>query len=242
MAVRTISTFQTGADRYSVSSYVPAGPPAKAPAVVVLHGTDGLEGESGTEIPKLASEIADAGFITFVPEYFDRNEPKGLPVEDLFMRRIQSVGAYAPRVAAAVEHARSDARVDGTRVGLVGLSLGGGLALEYAATAPAGTVDAVVDFFGYIDAQSSLYRNANKLPPTLILHCKHDQIVAPSFSSKLRDALRSDGIVHEYHSYDDDYRERKFHPFRPGGAADKDSRRRTLDWLKQHVRGPASGV
>jgi dienelactone hydrolase len=159
MAVRTTSTFQAGADKYQVSSYAPAGAPPKAPAVVLLHGTDGLEGESGTEIPKLAAQIADAGFVVFVPEYFGGNEPAGLPLEDLFMHRIQSVGTYAP-LAAAIEHARSDARVDRNRVGLVGLALGGGLALQYAVGAPAGAVDAVVDYFGFTDGGSSVYRDA----------------------------------------------------------------------------------
>ena len=235
MATRTQSTFQVGADKYRVSSYAPAGAPPKGPAVVLLHGTDGLEGESGTEVPKLAEEIADAGFVVFLPEYFGGNEPAGLPLADLFMLRIQSVNSYAPRVAAAVDHARSDARVDRNRVGLVGLSLGGGLALQYAAGAPVGAVMAVVDFFGYIDSGSNVYRDAQKLPPTLILHSKNDKIVDPGYSLKLRDKLQTHRVVHEHHDYDNDYGERRFHPFRPGSEADKDSRRRTIEWLQKHV-------
>lgn len=237
MADRATATFQVGGDKYPVASHAMSGRTAKAPAVVLLHGTDGLEGESGTEIPKLADQIADAGFVVFVPEYFDRNAPVGLPLEVVFARRIQSVGTYAPRVATAVEHARSDPRVDRDRLGLVGLSLGGGLALQYAVAAPAGTVDAVVDFFGYIDGSSDVYRNAGKLPPTLIFHNEKDQVVDPSYSVNLRDALRRLGVVHEYHPNDDDYHERKFHPFRPGGKADKESRSMTVQWLKKHLTG-----
>jgi dienelactone hydrolase len=232
MAVRTTSTFQAGADKYQVSSYALGAPP-KAPAVVLLHDTDGLEGESEIEIPKLAEKIAEAGFVVFVPEYFGEDESAGLSREDLYMRRIQSVGTYAPRVAAAIEQARSDACVDRNRVGLVGLSLGGGLALQYAVGAPTGAVNALVDYFGFID--SSVYRDAGKLPPTLIFHSEHDKIVDPVYSLKLRDALHTHGIVHEHHVYDDDYHERKFHPFRPGGDADKDSRRRTIEWFGKHV-------
>jgi dienelactone hydrolase len=235
MAERATATFQAGPDKYSVVTYAASGSPAKTPAVVLLHGTDGLEGESGTEIPKLAEQIAEAGFIVFVPEYFGRNEPTGVPLDVVFTRRIQSVGTYAPRVAAAVDHACSDPRVDRARLGLVGLSLGGGLALQYALGAAAGTVDAVVDFFGYIDAGSNVYRDAAKLPPTLIFHNENDKIVEPSYSLNLRDALLTHGITHEYHPYDDDYHERRFHPFRPGGRADKDSRSRTVQWLKKYV-------
>ena len=218
-------------------TYATSGSPAGRPAVVLLHGTDGLEGESGTEIPKLAEEIADAGFVVFVPEYFGQDEPPGLPPEVVFERRIHSVGSYAPRIAAAVGHARSDPRIDRGRLGLVGLSLGGGLALQYAVGAAGGTVDAVVDFFGYIDSGSNVYRDAGKLPPTLIFHNNNDAVVDQKYSLNLRDALLAHGITHEYHGYDDDYNERRFHPFRPGGQADKDSRTRAVLWLKKYVSG-----
>jgi carboxymethylenebutenolidase len=201
------------------------------PAVVLLHGTEGLEGESGTEIPKLAEQIADAGFVVFVPEYFG-SEPAGVPDEVAYLRRIQSVGVYAPRVS---DHARSDPRVDRKRLGLVGLSLGAGLALQYAASAPAGTVDAVVDFFGYIDASANVYRDAGKLPPTVIIHNEEDDVVGPEYSVKLRDELRRHGVINEYHPNDDDYHERKFHPFRPGGKADRHARGKTAEWLKKYV-------
>ena len=234
MADATTATFRMGPDTYTVKSYAASGGLAKLPAVVLLHGTEGLDGESGTEIPKLAKQIADGGFVVFVPEYFGK-EPAGVPLELLFMTRIQSVGTYAPRIAAAVDHARADPRVAAGGVGLVGLSLGGGLALQYAAAAAAGRVDAVVDFFGYIDAGSSVYRDAGKLPPTLIFHNENDGVVDVSYSLKLRQALKDHGVTHEYVPNQDDYHERKFHPFRPGGKADTQSRKRTVEWLQQYV-------
>jgi dienelactone hydrolase len=119
------------------------------------------------------------------------------------------------------------------------LSLGGGLALQYAAGAAPGTADAVVDFFGYIDGGANVYRDAGKLPPTLIFHNGRDEVVEPAYSLRLRDALRTHGITYEYREIDDDYHERKFHPFRPGGPADKDSRNKTVQWLKKYVAGAA---
>ena len=235
MAEATTPTFRVGPDTYTVKSYVASGGVAKLPAVVLVHGTEGLDGESGTEIPKLANQIADGGFVVFVPEYFGSKEPAGVPVDVLFMTRIQSVRTYAPRIAAAVDHARADPRAAGGGVGLVGLSLGGGLALQYAVGAPPGTVDAVVDFFGYIDAGSSVYRDAGKLPPTFIFHTENDKVVDVSYSLNLRDALKKDGVTHEYHPNDDDYRERKFHAFRPGGKADTESRKKTVEWLQRYV-------
>ena len=234
MADATTTTFRWGPDTYTVKSYAAPGGLAKLPAVVLVHGTEGLQGESGTELPKLAKQIADGGFVVFVPEYFGK-EPGGLPLELVFMTRIQSVQTYAPRIAAAVDHARADPRVAAGGVGLVGLSLGGGLALQYAAAAAPGTVDAVVDFFGYIDAGSSVYRDAAKLPPTLIFHNEHDGVVDVSYSVNLRDALKKHGVTHEYVPNEDDYHERKFHPFRPGGKADTESRKKTVEWLQLHV-------
>lgn len=239
MVERKTSTFQVGTDPYPVESYAGQGGSGGRPAVVLLHGTEGLDGESGTEIPKFAEQIAEAGFVVFVPEYFGPDKLPGLPIELVHERRIASVAGYVPRIAAAVDHARADPRVDGGHLGLVGWSLGGGLALRYAVGAPAGAVGAVVDFFGYVDPGSSVYRDAGKLPPTLIRHNPKDEVVDITYSSKLRDALVAQGVVHDYLPCDDDYSERKFHPFRPGGQADEDSRASALAWLGKYVGGAA---
>jgi dienelactone hydrolase len=78
----------------------------------------------------------------------------------MLMQRVPGVGLYLPRIAAAVQHALEHHEADGGRLGLIGLSLGGGLVLDYAESAPAGQVKVLIDFFGYISATSRIHASA----------------------------------------------------------------------------------
>jgi dienelactone hydrolase len=231
------STFTVGTDRYTIDRYLVRTGSAKRPVVVILHGVDGMVGESEKEVRKLAAQIGDDGYLVFVPHYLD--PPPGItaiPSREVMMQRTIQVAMYQPRVTAAINYALAQAEADPTRLGIVGLSLGGGLALSYAQSAARGTVKAVVDFFGHI-GDPSIYSNAGKLPPTLVFHNYEDDIVHRIMSEKLIAALAQAGIVHDSEIYREaPYPERFDHTFRPGGKADVDSRARTRKWLDHYVK------
>ena len=237
MPGQTSSTFEIGTHKYKIDRYADSVGAVKRPVVVVVHGVDGMDGESGIEIRKFAGEIAGQGFIVFTPHYFDVNDGADtLPLTELFARRVPRVGSYPPRIAAAVDYALKQSDADRGRLGLIGLSLGGGLVLDYAESAPAGSVKAIVDFFGYIP-DPKIYANASRLPPTLILHNKNDGIVKVINSSQpLLDSLDKTKVPHDHCFYDDHNLARGHHPFLPGGAADLDSRSRSLTWLKTYIK------
>ena len=108
-----------------------------------------------TEIGKFAKQIAEAGFLVFVPHYFDAEDgPDNVSLEELVGKRLPRVGQYPPRVTAAMDHVLAQPEGDG-RLGLVGLSLGGGLAVGYAESVP-GRVKALVDFFGFMEPKHLL--------------------------------------------------------------------------------------
>jgi dienelactone hydrolase len=230
------STFKVNGDSYPIDRYAPPGP-GRFPVVVILHGVDGMVSESETEIRKLAVQIANDGFAVFLPHYFGADRPgAGLPSEEVLVQRTLVVNSFRPRVTAAVQHATADPASDAARLGVVGLSLGGGLALWFAETAPRGSVRAVVDFFGYI-ADPAIYANVTALPPTLVFHNKADGFVPSQLSVNLLAALERASIVHDGTVYTTEppYPQRKDHTFRPGGAADIDSRTRTRQWLAKYV-------
>lgn len=226
------STFTVGNEKYSIKRFPAKPAAAKRPVVVIAHGTDGLSGQSGVEIEKLAKELADAGFLAFVPHYFDKND--GADSLESFQQRVGNFNRYLPRIAGALEFAAKQPDA-GDQVGLVGFSLGGGLVLTYAQSAAAGKIKAVVDFYGYIP-DGGVYQNAAKLPPTLVLHNKRDLIVNVKYSEDLIKALRGKGVQHERQFYDEEYPQRGNHPFRPAGAADLESRKRTVNWLTKHLK------
>ena len=61
------STFDVVTQKYDIERYAAKSGSAKRPVVVVLHGVDGMGGESGTAIGKFAEQIAGEGFLVFVP-------------------------------------------------------------------------------------------------------------------------------------------------------------------------------
>jgi dienelactone hydrolase len=231
------STFTVGTASYSIDTYGEAAGSAKQPVVIVLHGIDGMVGESATEIGKLASQIAGDGYLVFVPYYLkDAAGQTGFPSGAVLADRTAQVDTYRPLVAAAVAHALTHAKADAARVGVVGLSLGGGLALWFAGSATSVKVKAMVDFFGYIP-DPAVYASAGTLPPTLVFHNAKDALVSRTFSDNLIKALAAHGVAHDSEIYDEPaYPERYDHTFRPGGKADIDSRARTRKWLDAHVK------
>jgi dienelactone hydrolase len=229
------SSYTVGAQSFPVDCYG-AGGSGRRPVVVIFHGVDGMTGESATEVGKLGAELASDGYIVYVPYYLDVTRGgTALPSRDEMVRRTGLVTSYRPRVSAAVDHALADPNVDLGRFGIVGLSLGGGLALWYAQSAAPRSVKAVVDFFGFI-SDPAIYANVGKLPPTLVLHNAADSIVPRALSDNLITALAANGIVHDSKIYSEPpYPERFDHTFRPGGTADIDSRARTRRWLGTHL-------
>ena len=230
------SMYSVGGQSYTIDRYAEKNGSGKQPVVVLLHGVDGMGTQSGTEIRKFAAQIAADGFVVFIPHYFDATDgPDSLPIEELFLRRVPRVSSYPPRVAAAVDYALTQPGADKGHLGLVGLSLGGGLAVQYAEAVTAGKVKALVDYFGYISDPSMLV-NVNRLPPTLILHNKADLIVKIVESSQpLLEALDKSAVIHDHQFYDDANPAGHHHPFLPGGLADVDSRSRSVAWLKAHL-------
>src|SRR5262245_2608783 len=104
MANHTSSTFS--ANGYPIDRYAATTGPAKRPAIVILHGVDGMVGESDTEIRKLAAEIADDGYSVFIPHYFGSADGgTALPPKEVLAQRTLAVNTYRPLVSAAVDHA-----------------------------------------------------------------------------------------------------------------------------------------
>ena len=89
-----------------------------------------------------------------------------------------NIAPHAPAVSAAIEHLSKRPDADPERLGLVGFSLGGGIAMSYINASPAGTVDVFADFYGYV--APLLGAGVANFPPTIIFHNKNDLTVRPA--------------------------------------------------------------
>lgn len=211
--------------------YSPAAADGKRyPLAVVIHGNFGLVDPFGTELRKFAEQLAALGYFVGLPSYY----PAGF--KD---KTDTNIDARAPALAAAIKFLSGCAGCDASRLGIVGFSLGGGIAASYIDSAPAGTVKVFADFYGYVGP--TLAGGVAKFPPTIVFNNNKDPFVPVKEHSKpLADALGIAGIIHEEHWYDDNWPEGGFHAFEPGKAADLDSRDRTQKWFGNYM--PAKGV
>jgi dienelactone hydrolase len=230
------ATFAVGGRPYAIDRYVRMEAAVPRPAVVVVHGIDGLSGASGAAIRSFAEQVALEGYLVLVPHYFDSNDgADSAPLEQLVALRATRTDSYRPRLAAAVALAMADSDAAPGGMGLVGFSLGGGLAIDHAETAVPGTVKVLVDFFGHIFSPA-LLANVDRLPPTLVLHNRGDAVVALASSSQpLVDALKKRAVPHQHTFYTDANPGSGNHPFLPGGPADIDARSKAVAWLKAHL-------
>lgn len=227
-------TFNVGSETFAMDRYPATPGTAKRPVVLMVHGLDGLSGASGIGIRKFAEQASDAGFLVLAPHYFGSGDGSdSAPLPELLAQRLPHDAAYRARIVAAVDRALEESDADTERLGLVGFSLGGGQVVAYAEAAPAGRVKAVVDFFGY--ATPTMVADADRLPPTLVLHNNADLVVGASISRALVARLTTAGVEHDAVFYDDDNSQQANHPFKSGGPADIDSRKRTIDWLRTHL-------
>jgi hypothetical protein len=104
--------------------------------------------------------------------------------------------------------------------------------MTFIATHPPGTVKALADFFRFLTP--AIRSGVSRFPPTIILHNKNDEIVPVQDSEEL-DRLQSATTDHQLVPPYDERSEIGHHAFRPGGAADVDSRSRVTRWFTTHL-------
>lgn len=188
------------------------------PAVIVLHGADGLNGH--TEYRSAAKGLAAAGFQVFLVHYLDRTGERRASFATVF----QNFPVWMDTVRDALAFAASRPDVDPDRIGVLGISLGAALALAVASRQPG--IAALVDYFGPYP-QGAVQRGA-KLPPTLILHGGADPIVPVANAHAIEALLREQNAVVETRIYPG-----QGHGFR--GVAERDATERALAFLRRHL-------
>ena len=100
-------------------------------AVIIAYGSDGLVAPWKAEIENFAKKLAEAGILALVPDYFEVDPPTP------YGNRAASFASILPRheqwarvLRDAVETAKTLPNIDDSKVGLLGFSLGGFLALR----------------------------------------------------------------------------------------------------------------
>ena len=177
--------------------YLPADRAACA-AVIVLHGSDGFK----TNHEMIARKLANEGFAALALTWFGGTSS-----------RLQWSEVRADDILQAVAFLEQLPAVDTDKLGLIGFSRGGGLALILAALIP--KTKAVVNYFGLTAWKAGLeefyHLPLNKSEPldfiqklscpVLSFHGQKDTVVPVDNTIELDTACKKYGVDHRYILY-----------------------------------------
>ena len=198
------------------------------PAILLLHGSEGMKDQLIYRC--VAGILAKHGYVALIVHYFERTETKRIEPKDINEKLF---AAWMETVRQAVLQAARLPGVDGRRIGLLGFSLGAYLSLAVATQADL-PIAAVADLFGGLPEK--LKKNIKGLPPTLIIHGDADKTVPVEEALALAKLFQERESPYEIKIY-----EGQDHLFQSNlfGAAARDARDRTLDFLAKYLKPPS---
>lgn len=219
--------------------YLPAGT-ERRPGVLVLHTAAG----PGPNVEAFAHALAGEGYVTMTPDLFDLHDfgPEGRTDHPLILNDAEG----------ALRFLRAHPRVDPSRVGVVGFSFGGRVAVRLATTSPE-VIRAIVSYYAVTSHQAlgrplagraaraePLTARLDRLAAAVLLHHgEADAQVPPDQSRLLHEALVAAGKPSTLHTYANAEHlfnfsigpDARHHP-----EADRLSWERTVRFLQAHLR------
>ncbi len=160
---------------------VETGDGQRRPALLLLHGSGGAV---SYWLQRFAPTIRQFGMGLYAPHYFDKTGTQRATAETILD------GKHFPAWLAAIDDAVSAIAgrpaVDPDRIGVLGISLGGYLAVALAAQNR--RIRAAVELSGGLPPGWD-HRLSPAMAPVLVLHGDRDTVVPVSEAYRLRDAL-----------------------------------------------------
>jgi dipeptidyl aminopeptidase/acylaminoacyl peptidase len=194
--VTSIETIQSGGKPIRVHVDEPEGD-GPFRAVLMLHGAGG---NVYFWLDHIAPEIAKLGIAVYAVHYFDATGTKFASAAVL--NDSVSIPLWLQVVRDTLHWIQTRPRVAANRIALIGLSLGGFIALALGTEAAPGGVmlKAIVDVAGGLappwDALAT-----SAFPPTLIVHGENDPVVPVENALTLDALLTRLKVEHELHTF-----------------------------------------
>ncbi|HXY05035.1 MAG TPA: dienelactone hydrolase family protein [Burkholderiaceae bacterium] len=197
--------------------YLPSGAKGAVPAMILKHGSNGLAGAQGENIRKWAKSLNDWGIAALVVDSF---APRGIGASATDQSKLRSLADLADSFA-ALKALAADARIDSSRIGIMGWSRGGAVSMEAALESARLGVLAPTDakfaahvvFYGMASPE---YRDtATDHAPMLFLHGEADNLVPVGPTREFADWIRTQGNPVTFQAYPG-----VFHDFDVEGGTD----------------------
>jgi carboxymethylenebutenolidase len=170
----------------------------KFPAIILIHSSAGLLTQAGRGMPLEENfgekQIACAGYVSLLVHYFDRSGILSTG-DQKFME--QQAPMWLETLDQAIDYASLLPNVDARRIGLVGESLGGYLALTLGMHDR--RIKVISEYSGGIRLRQS--DDPRRLPPVLIQHGGADTIVPLTEAKNLADVLSRAGVPYKMRIY-----------------------------------------
>jgi carboxymethylenebutenolidase len=220
-----VTKYESDNQQVTIESFMPATA-RKSPAIVLVHGADGLQSNVWNErYRQYARRLAARGYAVFFPHYFERTGSGRADLPSI----LQNFTTWRRAVSSAIDFAARQPQVDGARVGLTGISLGSSLALSLAAYDS--RVKAVTEFYGVLPTLGG--GAINHLPPVLILHGAQDRLVPVDEAYRMERFLKTLRTPYEIKVYPD-----QGHGF--SGTANEDAFERAAGFFDKHLKQASS--
>jgi carboxymethylenebutenolidase len=183
-----VHQYRSGETRVTVECFAPLAE-GKFPAVLLLHGSGGLEQSTGDIFREFARGLSSEGYVVLIPHYFEATaHVVGKPFGD------KDIPAYLEAVHDAIEFAVASGVVDSQRIGVVGWSLGSYLAFFRSTKDP--RIKAIVSISGHLPLESK-----SKFPAVLILQGSKDKSTPAQRLKDFQEKLKAENSPVVSHIY-----------------------------------------
>ena len=185
----TLESYTSGGKMVTIELIGPSVA-GKYPAVVLLHGSGGLEQATGDVFREIGAALARSGYVVAIPHYFESTgHVIGRP------NKQGEYEAWIKALADAVDFTAKRPDVLADRIGIIGYSMGTNLAQIQAVSDP--RIKAIVSCSGTYPPKGP----NKKLPALLILHGTKDTSTPLSYVKAYQEALKANEMPHAVHIY-----------------------------------------
>lgn len=157
-----VEHYHSGEATVTLEWFAPAAR-GRFPAVVMLHGSGGLDPGTAMMFRAVARGFAERGYAVMIPHYFERTgHTAGEALKGDELR------SFVEAVADGIEFGVESGSIDPDRIGIVGYSMGAYIAFFRGTRDP--RIKAIVSIAGSLPVESK-----SKFPPVLILQGSNDR-------------------------------------------------------------------